>query len=275
MMDGNSRETAAHLQGAMSEWFESPLGRRLLHVERKILEAALSRRFGYHLLELGCANLRMHQSSPIGHKFSFSPVASPACHQAAARAEAIPLAAETIDLVLLHHALDYSENPHQLLREASRILIAGGHMVIVGFNPWSIWGLRKKLQWHKRVPWQGGMLSPLRVADWLKLLDFQVEYTRYGVYTLPINSPGVIRYSSLLDGLAERVNWPTGGIYVISAKKQVLPLTPIQASWKRFPTAVGIPVTENVTGRYTPPVLDDARIGKHRRAAGKGATAQD
>lgn len=274
-MDFEAREKAARLQEAMSEWFDSPLGRRLLQVERRILERALSRRFGYHLLELGCANLRMHQSSPIGHKFAFSPVATPSCHQAAARAEAIPLASDTIDLVLLHHALDYSDNPHQLLREASRILIAGGHMVIVGFNPWSIWGLRQKLQWPKYVPWTGDMLSPLRVADWLKLLDFQVEYTRYGVYALPFNSPGLIRYSSFLDGPAERLNWPTGGIYVISAKKQVLPLTPIQATWKRFPAPVGIPVTEKVTGRYTPPVLGDSSFDKGRRPARKGLTPRE
>src|SRR5690606_29857914 len=251
-MDCEAREKAAGVQHAMSEWFESALGKRLLEVERQLLEPVLSRRFGYHLLELGCARLNMHQSSPIGHKFSFSPVASPDCHKAAARADAIPLAQESVDLVLLHHALDYTENPHQLLREASRILIAGGHMVIVGFNPYSAWGLRKRLHWHKRVPWEGAMLSLLRVADWLTLLEFQVEFTRYGVYALPFNSPALIRYSSKLDNLAMRVNWPTGGIYVISARKQVLPLTPIQTSWKRFPTPVGIPVTENVSGYIIP-----------------------
>src|SRR5690554_4462524 len=167
-MDCEVREKAARVQQAMSQWFESPLGQRLLEVERRMLDAALSRRFGYHLLELGCANFNMHQSSPIGHKFAFSPVASPGCHHAAALAEAIPLAGNSVDLVLLHHALDYSSNPHQLLREASRILIAGGHMVIVGFNPYSPWGLRKRLHWGRRLPWDGPMLSPLRVCDWLK-----------------------------------------------------------------------------------------------------------
>jgi hypothetical protein len=86
------------------------------------------------------------------------------------------------------------------------------------------------------------------VTDWLKLLDFQVEQVRYGAYCLPINSPGVIRYSGLLDKLATRLNWPTGGIFMISARKQVLPLTPIQTSWREFASAhVGLPIAENIT----------------------------
>lgn len=232
----------------MSEWFASPLGRRLLDVENQLLERALSRRFGYHLLELGCADLRMHQSSPIGHKFSFAPAGSGTCHEAVAKGEAIPLSSESVDLVLLHHALDFSENQHQLLREASRILIAGGNMIIVGFNPFSAWGLRGKLRRRRepRAPWHGRMLSPLRLTDWLKLLDFQIEQVRYGVYALPINSPGMVRWSSILDKPAMRLNWPTGGIYMITARKQVAPLTPIQASWRKFPAAVGLPVTEKI-----------------------------
>lgn len=232
----------------MSNWFQTPLGQHLLQVETGLLDRALSRRFGYHLLELGCANLNMFQASPIGHKFSFAPHTGEPGHSAYACSEAIPLGSETIDLVLLHHALEFSSNQHQLLREASRVLIAGGHMVIVSFNPISSWGLRNRLHRKKRtVPWNGRPLSSLRLTDWLKLLDFQVDQVQYGAYLLPCNYPGVIRYSSKLEGLASRLNWPTGAVYVITARKQKLPLTPIHPGWKKFPAAVGIPAGEKVS----------------------------
>ena len=97
-------------------------------------------------------------------------------------------------------------------------------------------------------PWNGRLLSTSRISDWLKLLDFQIEQVRYGAYTLPINSPAIIKYSSLLGPLASRLNWPTGGVYMISARKQALPLTPIQSSWREFASAnVGMPIAENIT----------------------------
>jgi len=239
---------------SMNHWYRTPLGERLLQSEQQLLEKTLPRRFGYHLLQIGCADLPMYESSPIGHKFAITQAAhyeEDEINQAPeilARGDAIPLSSESVDLVLLHHALDYTAAQHQLLREVSRVLIAGGHIVIIGFNPISSWGIRTRFPGRKKSPWQGKLLSTLRLTDWLKLLDFQVEQVRFGGYCLPINSPGVIRYSGIMDNLAMRLNWPTGGVYMICARKQVLPLTPIQTSWREFASAhVGMPIAENIT----------------------------
>jgi len=233
---------------SMSSWYETPLGERLLASESSLLDEYLSRRFGYHLLQIGCTNVAMFDNSPIGHKFSITHDHTDKDHGIVAKGEAIPLASESVDLVLLHHALDFSSSQHQLLREVSRILIAGGCIVIIGFNPFSSWGIRTRFPGQKKHPWQGRLLSANRITDWLKLLEFQVEQVRYGAYSLPINSPGVIKYSGLLDNIATKLNWPSGGVYMISAKKQVLPLTPIQTSWRDMASShVGLPIAENIT----------------------------
>jgi len=234
--------------GAMQKWYETALGQYLLDDEKDLLEDCLPRRFGYHLLQIGCSNLDMTGSSPIGHKITV--IREPGKEESGivARGEALPLANDSVDLVLLHHSLDFAEYQHQLLREVSRVLIAGGCVVVLGFNPYSIWGIRTRMPGRKKSPWQGRLLSTSRVKDWLKLLDFQVEQVRYAAYALPINSPAVIRYSGLLESAAKRVNWPTGGVYMISAKKQVLPLTPIQTPWRYIAsTHVGLPIAENIT----------------------------
>lgn len=235
----------------MNAWFGTPLGEKLLTTERRIVETMLARRFGYHLLQLGCAELVLHDASPMGHKFSFCTFPEEnTLHTAIARGEEIPLGSESVDLVLLHHALDFSDQQHQLLREASRILIAGGHVVIVGFNPISSWGIRNKLLWwgQPRAPWHASLLSTLRLTDWLKLLDFQVDQIKYGCYTLPINAPAMIRYSSFLESLADRLNWPTGGIYTIVARKQAIPVTPIQLQRRRLNVhGLGMPLPDKVS----------------------------
>lgn len=235
---------------ALQAWFRTALGQRLLEVESNYLEDVLSRRFGYHLLQLGRAAIPLHDSCPIGHRFLLAEEYMPDAMTAegVALPEALPLASETMDVVVLHHVLDFSPRKHQLLREASRVLIAGGHLVILGFNPYSIWGLRRLMSWHRQPPWQAEMLSPVRLGDWLKLLDFQIEQIRFGMYSLPFNSGRCIRYHAPLDRLASRLNWPTGGIYMISARKQVAPLTPIQRRWFRFPGNVGLPVADNIGG---------------------------
>ncbi len=233
----------------MTEWLQTPLGENLLQVECSLLENMMNRRFGYHLLQLSCADISMHDDSPIGHKFSLTPSTKVKNGSLVAQAEAIPLAGESVDMVVLHHALDYSEHPHQLLREADRVLIAGGHLLITGFNPFSTWGVRHKLSRQSgKSPWQSNLLSSMRLSDWLKLLDYKIEQVHYGLYSLPINSSKLIRYSSFMSKLAQRLNWPTGGIYVISAKKQALPMTPIREPWKAISSkAKGLALGDNVS----------------------------
>ena len=233
----------------MTKWLETSLGQNLLSVEFSLLEGMLNRRFGYHLLQLSCADVEIYDDSPIGHKFSLSPSTQASSGSLVAQAEAIPLAEESVDLVVIHHALDYSEDPHLLLREVDRVLIAGGHLLIIGFNPYSTWGVRHKLaRKFGKSPWKSNLLSNKRLNDWLKLLDFKIEQVNYGLYSLPVNSPGLIRYSSIMGKLAQRLNWPMGGVYVISAKKQSSAMTPIREPWKAIPRkARGLALGENVS----------------------------
>lgn len=239
---------------SMTEWYQTPLGQHLLSRERELVDNALVRRFGYHLLQLGCSDLLLHEQSPMGHKFSFTPFTEVAGqHGAVAEMETIPLATASVDGVLLHHALDYAQDQHQLLREVARVLIADGHVVVVGFNPLSTWGLRNKSQyWGKQqVPWHAAMLNSIRVCDWLKLLDFQIDQVRYAEYAWPINSPRAIRYTGWLEGIATYMNWPTGAIYVITASKRVLPLTPVVNPRRRLPQLV-LPMPEKAAGKVIP-----------------------
>ena len=120
-------------------------------------------------------------------------------------------------------------------------------MIIVGFNPLSAWGLRTLLPGasNRQSPWNAAALSTRRLTDWLKLLDFQVDQVRHGAYALPVNSERSIRWSGWMETVASRLNWPTGGFYIIHARKQVIPLTPVQRMWRKLPMpAMGLPLAE-------------------------------
>jgi SAM-dependent methyltransferase len=255
-------QTRASTFDILTQWFDSDLGRYLLTQQQRILTKELQNRFGYHFLQLSCCDLPVFEGSTINHSFCAASHRLSQDNSVISNHEALPISGESIDLALIHHTHEFSENPHQLLREVSRVLIAGGHIVICGFNPLSVWGARRFIPWKRHAgPWYGKAMTIRRLSDWLKLLDFKVQSVTYGGYCLPVNAKRLIRYSSALDGLAGIINWPTGGFYIITARKQVAPLNLIKSHGKeRFPVGVGIPVAEKVA--------KPCQREKHRECAG-------
>ena len=226
------------LHQEMTQWLDSPLGQALLESEAAVLEPILARIFGYHFLQLGVSEYSMLAASPIGHKLAFVPQFAAGQGNAVASNEALPLQSESVDAVLIHHALDYTPDNHRLLREAARVLIPGGKMLIVGFNPLSSWGVRKFFRWRNAAPWDARYITSSRVQDWLKLLEFSVDKVEHGAYLLPFTHNKVVAAASRFETLGQKLNAPVGAIYVIVACKQVMPLTPILPRWPKLPHPV-------------------------------------
>lgn len=222
----------------MDAWLESPLGQELLVCEKEMLEPFLARVFGYHILQLGCSSHSMLGESPVGHKFFFTPSYKTGSHFPVACNELLPLSNESVDAVLIHHALDFTPDSHRLLREAARVVMPGGKLLIMGFNPGSSWGLRKLFRWKNCLPWSGRFISSGRVTDWLKLLDFSIDKVTYCGYLLPFNHLKVVALSPKLERLGRQLPCPVGAVYFIVACKQVMPMTPIIPRWPRIPRPV-------------------------------------
>ncbi|KAL7571802.1 hypothetical protein ACA910_002889 [Epithemia clementina (nom. ined.)] len=236
----------AQLQVALATWLETPLGKRLLEAESKQLNPVLSRIFGYHILQISSSNsTELLSESPVGHKISFAPDYVADIKQPVADAEALPLTSGSVDAVLVHHALDFTPDSHRLLREATRVIMPGGRLLIIGFNPISSWGLSKYLRWSRNAPWNARFITASRVTDCLKLLEFHVESVSYGAWVPPVNHAGLMRHTEKFERLGDRFQLPLGGLYMIVATKQVFPLTPVVRRWPRLlPTVIVRPVTE-------------------------------
>lgn len=234
----------------MAQWWESPLGKALLATETDLLEPTLARIFGYHFLQLGVSEHSMLGASPVGHKLLFMPQYDSTKTLPVASNEALPLQSESVDAVLIHHALEYTHDSHRLLRESARVLMPGGKLLIIGFNPHSSWGMRKLCRWRNTRPWDAHYISSSRVQDWLKLLEFTVDKVEHCGYLLPLKHTRVANATPRLEAIGQRFNAPLGAAYIIVACKQVMPVTPILPRWAKLPRPVLVsPVGETARAR--------------------------
>ena len=238
----------------LSEWFDSPLGQLLVDKERDCLDGELGDLFGYHLLQLSVARqLDLTQASRISHRFALYPQATQnPIVTGVADFTHLPLPPNTVDLVILHHALDFSQKPHQVLRESAGVLISQGHLVVVGFNPWSLLGLWRWLtRFFSDAPqWRHQSLRLGRVLDWLAVLDFEPVAVRQGFYCPPTHKSGVTKYLQWMERWGKRLCLPWGGFYVIVARKDSVAITPIKPQWQVYRGLRGWGVTK-ILGKAT------------------------
>lgn len=239
----------------VTQWFTTPLGQALIETEQQAIDDAMQCLFGYHLLQLGISGqIDLTGSSLISHRFIIHPRAEANSRLGAiADFNRLPLPTETLDAVLLHHVLDFSQSPHHLLREATRVLIPRGHIIIVGFNPGSLWGLGSRLSrlFTSRARWRHQYLRLGRLLDWLKLLDVEPVEIYQGFYPPPLPQESAIKRLQWMERWGKRLHLPWGGFYLIVARKDHVALTPIKPTWYRYRPLRGLAVTR-ILGRVTP-----------------------
>ena len=225
----------------LRDWYHSEAGCRLLEQEKAELDEILANLFGYHLLQVGvitedsllasslipdCMVLQRDAGSvKLDGNLSKKVIGG--------LPDALPIASDSLDVILMPHVLEFSRNPHQVLREVDRALIPEGHVVITGFNPWSPWILwRLALGLRKQAPWCGQFLSLSRIKDWLSLLGFDIISTQHVFYRPPVNHDGIMDKLAFVETLGERF-WPVfGASYTLVAKKRVFTFTPIKPRWR-------------------------------------------
>jgi SAM-dependent methyltransferase len=218
---------------AAQSWFEGPAGRRVLAQERRLLDEALDTAFGYFLAQVGRWG-RSDEFCALSTIRQRMLVASQAVQgvDVCAYPAALPLLSDGIDAVILPHLLERVADPHGVLREAERVLVGEGQVFILGFNPWSLWGLRNLFLRRSQKPWAGRYLGEGRLRDWLALLGFDVVSVERYLFGWPSDHPFVARRSRVIERVGRRW-WPRlNGAYLIVARKRVVPLTPVRPRWR-------------------------------------------
>jgi len=221
---------------ALRRWCRQPLGRGLAEAEQAALCEVLCDVFGYHLVVLdpSCEILSLEASRIVNrivqtgsrHGLERRP-------DLLASSEHLPYLSDSVDAFVLPHALEVTQDPHQVLREIDRCLVAEGHLVITGFNPYGWWGLRRMLGGARRgSPWSLRFIGLSRLKDWLSLLGFDTVHARY----LFPHPPWAYGLGSDRWGILSRLHrdhrpWLAAS-WLLVAKKRVATLTPAKPRWR-------------------------------------------
>lgn len=198
----------------IKSWFNSGLGAYLLALEQPIVDKSLSHCFGRFLLQVGPLCTIASPIKGIAEIVSLGGEGANAdiiCQE-----YAWPILTEGIECVLLQHALDFASSAHNVLREAARCVRPGGHLFIVGFNPYSPWGVYRRCS--KNALSYSQSIAYGRLVDWLKLLGFSIEDYWTGGYGLPRLRFGMSKH----EVIGQQRKWYGNGFYVINARKLMI-----------------------------------------------------
>ncbi len=236
----------------MGAWLHTAPGAYLLAWEQDRLDRAVTDAFGFHALQLGLPEIDGLRANRMPHRWVASdsllvpealalpPLADPLTTTMPPREpvalhcefDALPFPNASIDLVVLPHALEFARDPHHTLREVERVLVPEGRVVIAGFNPASLWGLRQRAGALRRsmgqaqgqgpyLPRAGEFIGYWRLRDWLRLLGFEVEAGRFGCWRPPVRTEAWLERFAWMDRLGDRW-WPVlGAVYFVVAVKRV------------------------------------------------------
>jgi SAM-dependent methyltransferase len=231
----------AERDAALGSWWASPLGRALLAAESELLAAALEDIFGWELLQIGAwgTGRELLRGSRTRRQSLLTLPSFPGGADIIARPSHLPVMSDCIDAALLPHTLEFAADPYAILREADRVLVGEGQLLLLGFRPLSLWGMRARWSRTGFPPGMRRVLSERLVREWLVLLGYEVVAEQRYLYLGPWSR-------GLADGegtgrlLRAGLTYPLpGGAYLLKARKRVYTLTPIRPRLRDKAAVIG------------------------------------
>ncbi|MGC9456812.1 MAG: class I SAM-dependent methyltransferase [Halothiobacillaceae bacterium] len=206
---------------SLAEWYDAPVGRLVGEEIRSRYRAHTAEAFGYHALVLGAAGapMALDEAVRIGHCVVADRQEGMAVRL---RPDALPFEAESLDLVTLAHALEGEEPPIAILREVDRCLRPEGKLVVIGFNPISLFSLARVVRRPcNRALRAGHRNAPWRIVEWLHVLGYEIEAVERLAAAPPVCRPGTWRRLAGMRRFVNRFLPLLGGVYLITATRRV------------------------------------------------------
>jgi hypothetical protein len=211
-------------QEIVGQWLESPAGQSFQQAEREAASTELGRMFGAQFLQIGAwGDPEAFLGYPATARRAICDSEAGPGVGFVARPERLPVSGQTVDGLFLPHTIELTRHPHEVLREAERVLVGGGRIIVLGFNPVSILGIRRLLTRGGFPPGLNQTVSQRRLTDWLSLLGFDVTVSRR--YFAAVSGGDSIR-----DRLRQLPF--SYGAYMLVAIKRVHIVTPLRKLWR-------------------------------------------
>ena len=211
------------------EWFKSPLGQYLLSLEYGYINPIVMDTFGFYAIQMGNFDIDFLDHSRIPNKFSLNSNHA----DLMASNEALPFDEASVDLIIAPHILEQMAEPYELLKEIHRVLMPEGRLIISGFNPMSLWGIKKLLSFDIDYPWNTKFIPLSKIKEWLPIIGLEMAEGKMGCYVPPIQQFSWLKKLHTMEKLGDRW-WPMlGGFYFLVIQKRVYGVTPIRPLWKK------------------------------------------
>ncbi|WP_193222330.1 class I SAM-dependent methyltransferase [Alkalilimnicola sp. S0819] len=219
---------------ALHDWFHTPLGRLLLDQEQAAVREALRGVYLQRVLQLGHLGAGRPLLADDALRRLYRGVGPQGgVGDLLVDQDELPFQTSSLDAVILVHELDYNPQPHQLLREVNRILAPEGRLLVLGFNPWSLWGLSRYWVQGEDLPAAAQHVSVRRLQDWFSLLGLTPLATERLLFRPPWQNPRLQHWLRVLDRYGPRLLPWAGGAYLCSAQKRLRGVTVLRPKWKK------------------------------------------
>lgn len=217
-------------------WLTTELGQYIVQQETNNLSTILAAGFGSNILIIGEPNFCVITSGVEQQyknliKFNIHPVID-ASNQLknticiSARQDKLPIGSDSMDIVILPHALEMLDNSYEIITESYRVLKPGGKIIVIGFKPYGIWYIWKIIaSIFKVAPWRNIFISPYKIIKMLVSLGMEEYKVFQYCCNLPINSKKVLNKLLFLEKINTQF-FRFGNIYTICASKRVAAITP-------------------------------------------------
>lgn len=277
MSNSTTATTLAERLTSSQAYWQSEAGRSLWETQRACLGPVAETRVGGHSLEMSMGPTMLTMSA-IPHALRWSPTRQLADHDSTliCPPDQFALPDRCLDIMVVHHWLEYLDDAPFTLQEAARVTADNGILVLFGFNPIGVSGLAR--QWRKRqqqFPWNGTWRSARRLRDWLAFVDFEVERVDYCCFRGRTSA----KCGEYWESLGRRHNVPLGESYMIQARRRQrhAPVQRLKFGLKVPASPAALGVTRSGSSAHfqsNPPPLDPPQQAKSHQARSQQARSQ-
>jgi SAM-dependent methyltransferase len=141
--------------------------------------------------------------------------------------ELLPIESDSIDTVLIMHALEVSSHPKAILEEVHRILKPGGNMIICCFNRWSLWNVMHYFGRKKVFPKAGRCYSLSAIKKQVRALDGEITVQQTVCFRPPFRKHVAIKQWLFLETLGQMIVPYCGAVVMVMATKKVVDMRPL------------------------------------------------
>jgi SAM-dependent methyltransferase len=141
----------------------------------------------------------------------------------------MPLPDNAVDRVLLVHALEMSHDAGALLREAWRVLAAGGRLLAVVPNRRGLWARMDTTPFGHGRPYSRSQITALLRETW-----FTPTGWGEALYMPPIPRNWFLRTAVAWERTGATLSAPFAGVHIVEATKQVYRAIPARRARRRL-----------------------------------------